>query len=185
MKNKNNDDDIEETNSKFKCVEEIISNKKILFYLNDDVSDSKDYVDLLHKLNTANPATEIIIHINNFGGYVHTAIQLFNSIKNSDAIVTTFLEGVACSAASVIFLAGDKIKVHPTCTLMIHSPSGWEGGKLHEKILAIEYDKEYYKKVFNRIYGNFLTKKEIKESLNGKDFWFESDEIKKRLKNGK
>lgn len=51
---------------------------------------------------------EINVHINSYGGEVAEGLAIYNTLKNSDMKVTTICDGFACSAASVIFMAGDE-----------------------------------------------------------------------------
>ena len=64
---------------------------------------------------------------------------------------------------------------------MIHSYSGGAFGKAHEIYSSIDFDKEWFKNLCEDIYSGFLTDDEIKEVLDGKDFWFNADETYKRL----
>ena len=52
-------------------------------------------------------ADAINVHINSYGGEVAEGLAIYNTLKNSEMKVTTICDGFACSAASVIFMAGE------------------------------------------------------------------------------
>lgn len=64
---------------------------------------------------------EITVHINSYGGEVAEGLAIHNSLKNHPARVRTVCDGFACSAASVVFMAGDERVMNPASLLMIHN----------------------------------------------------------------
>lgn len=66
-------------------------------------------------------ADEITVHINSYGGEVAEGLAIFNSLRNSRAKIRTVCDGFACSAASVVFMAGDERLMNPASLLMIHN----------------------------------------------------------------
>jgi ATP-dependent protease ClpP protease subunit len=152
------------------------------FYIVDEIEDVKPYLDLINTLKTAEAHDTIFINLNTPGGNLNTAIQIMSAIKQSSATVITCLEGSVCSAGTLIFLSGHKFMVNPNCTFMIHNYSQWTGGKGNEIALQVKYQENYFHKLAKDVYGGFLTENEIKDVLQGKDLWFESDEVISRLK---
>ena len=69
-------------------------------------------------------ASQIDLHINSPGGLVFDGITIFNLLKNHPANVTTYIDGLAASIASVIALAGDKVVMAENALFMIHKASG-------------------------------------------------------------
>ena len=63
----------------------------------------------------------ITVYINSYGGEVAEAAAIYNQLKNSKAHVTTVCDGFACSAASIIFMAGDDRLMNKASRLMIHN----------------------------------------------------------------
>ena len=64
---------------------------------------------------------EIIVNINSYGGEVAEGIAIYNMLKNHTAKVTTHCVGMACSMASVIFMACDERIMDDASLLMIHN----------------------------------------------------------------
>jgi ATP-dependent Clp endopeptidase proteolytic subunit ClpP len=69
-------------------------------------------------------ASQIDLHINSPGGVVFDGITIYNLIKQHPANVTTYIDGLAASIASVIALAGDKVIMAENSLYMIHNPTG-------------------------------------------------------------
>lgn len=69
-------------------------------------------------------APQIDLHINSPGGAVFDGVTIYNLLKQHPANVTTFIDGIAASIASVIALAGDKVIMAENALYMMHNPSG-------------------------------------------------------------
>lgn len=64
------------------------------------------------------------VHINSPGGDVFDGIAIFNRLDQHDGEVNVTVDGLAASAASLIAMAGDSIKMAKGAFLMIHEPWG-------------------------------------------------------------
>jgi ATP-dependent Clp endopeptidase proteolytic subunit ClpP len=71
---------------------------------------------------------KITVYLNSPGGEVFDGIAIHTALAMSKAHVTTFVTGVAASAASFIAMAGDTIKMARNATMMIHEASGLAWG---------------------------------------------------------
>lgn len=67
-------------------------------------------------------ASQINLFINSMGGSVSEGVTIYNQIKRSKAKVTAYIDGFACSIASVIPMAADKVVMGENTMLMIHNP---------------------------------------------------------------
>lgn len=79
--------------------------------------------DLLSELE-AITATKLELHLNSYGGDVFEGTTIFNALKDHPATVTTYVDGVAASAASFIAMAGDRIIMSRGSQMMIHDAMG-------------------------------------------------------------
>ena len=64
---------------------------------------------------------QINVFINSYGGEVKEGLAIYNALKRHKAKVTTYCDGFACSAASVVFMAGDERVMSNASLLMIHN----------------------------------------------------------------
>lgn len=63
------------------------------------------------------------VEINSGGGSVFDGSEIYTALKSHPADVTVDIVGLAASAASVIAMAGDHIRMAPTAQMMIHNAS--------------------------------------------------------------
>lgn len=73
-------------------------------------------------------ASEITVHINSPGGDVFDGIAIHNALRDHPAEVTTVVDALAASIASVIAMAGDRIVMAQHSTMMIHEAFGFALG---------------------------------------------------------
>lgn len=70
----------------------------------------------------------IVVRLNSPGGDVFEGQAIYSVLKNHPASVTTSIDGLAASVASVIALAGDHVVMGENALYMIHEPYGWVAG---------------------------------------------------------
>lgn len=75
---------------------------------------------------------EIDVEINSPGGDYFAGLAMYNMLRNSGKIINTKVMGVAASAASIVFMAGDKRTMPGNTFLMVHNPSNGYGGNAKE-----------------------------------------------------
>jgi len=63
---------------------------------------------------------DLTVRINSPGGDVFDGVAIYNLLKSMDAKVTTVVDGVAASIASLVMLAGDRIEMSPSSMVMVH-----------------------------------------------------------------
>jgi HK97 family phage prohead protease len=73
-------------------------------------------------------APSISIRINSPGGSVFDAIAIHSALLSHPARVTTYVDAIAASAASIIAMAGDEVVMMPGSQMMIHDASALEDG---------------------------------------------------------
>jgi ATP-dependent protease ClpP protease subunit len=66
-------------------------------------------------------AKSIKLRINSPGGDVFDGMAIFNALKDHPARITTQIDGLAASMASVIALSGDEVTAHKNSMMMIHN----------------------------------------------------------------
>lgn len=77
-------------------------------------------------------AKQINLFINSPGGDVMDGVAIYGQIRRHNAHVTAYIDGWACSIASVIPMAADKIIMSETSMMMIHHPWGVAVGNSDE-----------------------------------------------------
>ncbi|MEU9888004.1 head maturation protease, ClpP-related [Sphaerisporangium sp. NPDC051011] len=101
-------------------------------YIYDEISwwgtRAQDFAQQLREIT----ASEIRLRLNSPGGDVVDGIAIHNLLRSHSARVTTVVDSLAASIASVIALAGDQIIMQPHSQMMIHDPWGMAIGNATE-----------------------------------------------------
>lgn len=152
---------------------ELVIHGDITSYHWDD-SETGSY-DLAQEMaNISTP--KLTVRINSYGGEVSQGLGIYNLLKSFKGEVVTINDGFACSAASVIFLAGSKRVMPKSSLMMIHN--AWTGvyGDSNDLRKAAEMlekvtlpSVEIYKQCSN------LSEQEIKKMLDD-ETWISADE---------
>lgn len=87
---------------------------------------------LSKQLKELTDVDEINIYINSYGGEVAEGLAIYNCLKRHNAKINTYVDGFACSIASVIFMAGDNRYMSNTSLLMIHNAWTYTMGNADE-----------------------------------------------------
>lgn len=151
------------------------------FYILGVIEGPEKYLDLVQTLKTVEEHDTVFIYINSVGGSLYTTIQIINAIQNCNGTVITCLEGEACSAATIIFLAGHKHIINPFGAFMVHKYSHGVEGKGSDVREQVRFTERYFDHIAYALYADLMTPEEIAQMLDGKDFWFSSDEVLERL----
>ena len=82
-------------------------------------------------LESENPDKDIQFYINSPGGVVSAGLAVYDTMQFIKPDVSTMCVGQACSAASLLLMAGAKGKrfALPNSRVMIHQPSGGAQGQ--------------------------------------------------------
>ncbi|WP_265460071.1 head maturation protease, ClpP-related [Enterococcus sp. HY326] len=104
------------------------SGTKATIYIYGDITDenySESDVSALsfrNELAAIPLVSEIEVRVQSYGGSVFSGVAIYNMLKNYKAMVTVYIDGVACSIATVIAMAGDKVIMPSNSMMMIHNP---------------------------------------------------------------
>lgn len=84
--------------------------------------------DFLRDLDELRNRSRITIHINSVGGELYAGIAIYNRLRALGAEIITENDGLAASAGSIIFQAGDVRRVNAGSVVMIHAATIGLGG---------------------------------------------------------
>ncbi|WP_099329102.1 head maturation protease, ClpP-related [Clostridium paraputrificum] len=83
-------------------------------------------------LEEAGEVTQINLFINSYGGSVKEGLGIYNQLKRKNCQKTAYIDGFACSIASVIAMACDKVVMGTNSLMMIHHASTCAWGNSEE-----------------------------------------------------
>ncbi len=72
------------------------------------------------------------VRINSVGGQVFEGLAIKNALDRHPAEVTTHIDGMAASIASIVALAGDTVKIAENAFVMIHNAHGGQVGNAND-----------------------------------------------------
>lgn len=118
----------------------------------------------------------LTVRINSYGGEVAEGLAIYNLLKSYEGEVTTVCDGFACSAASVVFMAGAKRIMPRSSLLMIHNAWTWASGDADDLRKAAD-DLEKITQPSVDIYTSVsnLDADEIKAMMDA-ETWIDADE---------
>ena len=149
-------------------------------YLNTGIDEPSYYSEICYILSTLTEDETVYFHINTPGGILDSAFQLVDAIKGCRATTIAKLTGTVASAGTIIALSCDKLIVAEHTSFMIHNYSAGAYGKGNELKARQEHIDKSTNDAFKEFYSGFLTDKEVKEVINGKDIWLTADEVRMR-----
>lgn len=152
-------------------------------YLHGDVGESwwddsgitaKKVIAALDEIET----DTVNVHINTYGGDVFEGISIFNVLRASEKKIVTIIDGIAASAGSLIFLAGDQKKMPDNTQLMIHNPWTYASGNANDLEKVVDMLRTTESAMTKTYMESFVgTEEEIKELLDSEKF-MTADEAK-------
>lgn len=118
----------------------------------------------------------LTVRINSYGGEVAEGLAIYNLLKSYEGEVTTICDGFACSAASVVFMAGTKRIMPRSSLLMIHNAWTCAIGDADDLRKAAD-DLEKITQPSIEIYKSVssLDEEEIKKMMD-EETWITADE---------
>ena len=110
---------------------------------------------------------QINVYINSYGGEVAEGLAIYNQLKRHKAKVKTICDGFACSAASVVFMAGDERVMSTASLLMIHNAWTWASGNAKDlRKQADDLDKITQASINAYLQEVNVTEEELKQMLD-------------------
>ena len=124
---------------------QVVKNRPRDFWTGEEIDDSfivqREFLEDLNRLDTYD---KVIFRINSVGGDADAGKAIYTRIREMNAETTTIVDGLAASAASIIFMAGDHRQMSVGTQLMIHGASQ----------IVIDYlNAEAAKKILNALKG--------------------------------
>ena len=120
----------------------------------------------------------IHVRINSNGGEVYSGIAIFNALRQSQADIRIYVDGIAASMASVIALCGKPVEMSKYARLMLHSVSGGCYGNKQDLQRCME-EIESLEGSLSEIYAERLgmSQEEVKQTyFDGEDHWLTAKE---------
>ena len=130
------------------------------------------------ELDKLGNVSQINVYINSKGGDVGEGIGIYSQLKRHKAHKTAYIDGYACSVASVIPMACDEVVISPPATMMIHP--AWSivmGNAAELRKCADDLDKitESTKQAYLLKSGDKISEAKLTELMNA-ETWLTAQE---------
>lgn len=151
-------------------------NKPAVLSIYDEIGfwgvQAKDFIKELGSVE----AKSLTVEINSPGGDVFAALAMYNALRASGKEIVTKVMGVAASAASLIFMSGDKRVMPKNTHLMIHNPWSFAMGNADE----LREQADALDKIGSSLTATYAARSGVAEDklseMLSKDTWISADE---------
>lgn len=133
----------------------IVSNDDKEFY--DFYGMTSTYPKMVQDAIANDEDEEITLNIASNGGDVFAASEIYTMLRDSGKRIVVNIQGLAASAASVISMAGNTVRISPTAHIMIHKASSG--------LVGNSDDMEHQSVVLNSIDESIALAYEMKTGL--------------------
>lgn len=138
----------------------------------------------LKDLDDLKDKDKITVHINSGGGDLYAGLAIYNRLKTLNAEITTINDGMAASAASLIFQAGDIRKMNAASNFMAHGVSGFLWGSYTvEDLEAMEDQFRAHNKAVVNVYAErmSISAEEAADFIDGETWLTGAEAVEKGL----
>ena len=162
----------------FKIKAAVVENSADVF-IYDSIGDShggitaKDFAGELKKVGLVD---YLNVFINSDGGSVFDGMTIHEHLRRHPAYVTTYIDGLAASIASVIALAGDEIVMAANAMMMIHDPWATTSGSAEEMQKSAEVLDKVRKQILNVYIRRTGSDRDTIETMMRDETWMDAAE---------
>lgn len=125
---------------------------------------------------------DVVVNINSPGGDFFEGVAIYNLLREHKGAVTINIMGLAASAASIIAMAGDTIRIGRTAFVMIHNAWGVAMGNRHDFRAAAD-TLEPFDQAMADLYAarSGMTVKEAAALMDAETWFSGSQAVERRL----
>lgn len=158
-----------------------ITTNHFTVWFTNSIEDVSFYDHVLHLLYTAEDGDVIDLMISSYGGSLDTLLALRAAIGATQAHVTGHLLSNASSAAGMLLLSCHSFVINEFSTFHCHTCSYGSYGKSDDVKSQVDFITKQTEEIVRSVYEYILDNMEIQKLLDGKEYYFDHREIKKRL----
>lgn len=138
----------------------------------DDVSQFSTAIQIL---DIAKEDDDVEIHLQSNGGNVDACGAFLHAMQKCQAPIHIVASGGCHSAATHILLAADSFELAENFNSLIHNGSSGAYGNINEYHAKSDFDKDFIRNHYWKIYEGFLSRKEFDDMMDGKNIWLDAE----------
>ena len=150
-------------------------------HINTEIRSPAYYSKIFDLLLEAGEGDTVSMFISSPGGRLDGLTTLLEGIRLTDAHVTAIITGDASSAASILALNCHDIVICDSAESLIHSCRLGYVGKIADLTAHTIHASKVTEKLMRETYKHFLSPEELQQMLDGKEFYFDADDLRTRL----
>lgn len=147
------------------------------------ITNPDDFYEEFQVLKQATEDDIVTMDIVSPGGSLDTCVLFTRAMRKCAAPIVAYIGPTCASAAGAIALNADGWEIDEMSSLMIHTGSFGSGGKTREVVNHVLHQQKMTERFIHLTYTGFLTDDEIESVLEGKELYFEGDDLAQRLEN--
>ena len=151
--------------------------------LDEDFVEPQYYRSVVSMLDNAEEGDTVVFNISSRGGALSGLQVLLEAVKSTQAHTVSVLVGQCASAASIFAMYTDTVIVTDSADMLVHYVSFQTGGKGADIVSHVAHVSKTSEKLIRNTYKDFLSESEIDAVIEGKEMYFDADEIRERLAN--
>lgn len=129
--------DVGDNDAEINMYGEVVSTHPVDWWTGEPIPGNFIAIDeFLKDLEAIKDKDNITIHINSVGGDLYGGLSIYNRLKGLKGQITTIVDGMAASAASLILQAGNVRKVNAGSNVMVHGAASFFYGYYNVQDLA-------------------------------------------------
>ena len=150
-------------------------------HINTDIKAPDHYSKVFEMLLDISEDDVVDFYIVSPGGRLDGLNVLLEGIRLTDAHTRAILIGEASSAASILALNCSEVIVTNSAEMLCHHCLYSVGGKAADISAHVDHTTKITEKLLQSTYEGFMNTHELDLMLQGKQWYFDADEIRERL----
>lgn len=158
------------------------SRREFLIRFARPITAPDDFSEEFQALANAGPDDLVRIHFMTPGGSLDTTLMLQKAVRECAATVIGHIGMECASGGTAVALACDGWEVDDMSGFMIHTATFGVGREKTRNVVAsAEWSQRMIEKFVDLTYTGFLTEQELEVVKEGKDMYFDGDDLANRL----
>lgn len=159
-----------------------VSSNECQVYLDEMIGPPSFYRNLIHYMHNMQEDDSLTVWMDTGGGHIDGAMALIDAMQTTEGCVQVIVTGMAGSAGSIIALNAPNLVIGNRARFFLHAASYGVGHmKQGEVESTVENNKIMLRSIYEEAYSGFLTEQEIEMLFIGKDYYFDTTEVNRRV----
>lgn len=158
------------------------SSSEHFIYLDDEIGPAKQYREEFQTLKNAGENDIIYLHLCTPGGHEDTGFMFVDHIRQTAATVVAIIGPDCSSAGADIALSCHGWMLSEFSQMLVHNVAYGVGFQKEQDIVDfVNFKRKQSERIAHVLYEGFLKEDEFSKFIEGKQMWFDADDLRERL----